>query len=130
MKLAVIQVRGFIGVSKKHKDGMTILGLRRKNSCVLIDNNANNLGALVRLKDYVTWGEANIETFKMLLEKRGRLAGNKTLSEDYLKKSVKQDFSQFCKNFFEGKIKLAKASDLGNESLTALLKYNMKAFVL
>ncbi|MFH0836517.1 MAG: PINc/VapC family ATPase [Candidatus Aenigmatarchaeota archaeon] len=30
----------------------------------------------------------------------------------------------------QGKIKLAKACDLGNESFTALLKYNMKAFVL
>ena len=41
---------------------------------------------LKRAQNYVTWGEASKETVALLLQKRGRLAGNKKLTDEYAEK--------------------------------------------
>lgn len=106
MKLAVIQIRGPLGVNRKFVDTMQLLKLVKKNSCVVVDDNRNSLGMLVLLKDFVTWGEINEETFKLLLEKRGKINGNKPLTEVYLKEKVKMNYDDFTKSFFNSKVKL------------------------
>ena len=106
MKLAVIQVRGGIHLSPEHKQSLNYLQLRKKNSCVILENSPSYMGALVKLKDYVTWGEVDEQTLKLLLEKRGRLAGNQLISENYLKEKTKMGFEQFVKSFADNKIKL------------------------
>lgn len=106
MKFAVIQVRGIINVDREFKDTLKFLKLVKKNSCVVVDASRNYLGMLVKLKDYITWGEINKETLKMLLEKRGRIVGNKPLTEAYLKDYTKMSFDEFTNNLFDSKIKL------------------------
>jgi large subunit ribosomal protein L30 len=44
------------------------------------------MGMLHRAQSYVTWGEVSKETVAMLLKKRGRLAGGKKLTEEYVQK--------------------------------------------
>ncbi len=41
---------------------------------------------LKRVQSYVTWGEISKETIAELLTKKGRLAGNKKLTDEYLQK--------------------------------------------
>ena len=106
MKLAVIQVRGGIHLTQEHRQSLNHLQLRKKNSCVILENSPSYMGVLVKLKDYVTWGEVDEQTLKLLLEKRGKLAGNEALSENYLKEKTKMSFEQFAKNFADNKIKL------------------------
>ncbi len=106
MKFAVIQVRGIINVDREFKDTLKFLKLVKKNSCVVVDASRNYLGMLVKLKDYITWGEINKETLKILLEKRGRIVGNKPLTESYLKNYTKMGFDEFTNNLFDSKIKL------------------------
>jgi len=105
-KIAVVQVRGGVGMSKKVKDSLGFLRLRKKNSCVILDQDPRYTGALVKLKDFVTWGEIDTETFRVLFEKRGRMAGNKKLTEEYLKQKTNKNYEQFSKEFMEGKVKL------------------------
>lgn len=104
-KVVVVQVRGGIGLSPKVKDTLNMLRLRRKNACTVIDNSDIYTGMLLRVKDYVTWGEIDTDTLKLLLEKRGRLPGNKSLTEDYLKSKVKMGFADVAKNIIDGKLK-------------------------
>ena len=104
MKLAVIQVRGAIGMSRKLIDTLQFLKLVRKNSCAVVESNRNYLGMLVLLKDYVTWGEIDEKTFRALLEKRGKIIGNKLVTEQYLKDKVKMNFDEFTKNFLDSKV--------------------------
>ena len=111
-KLAVVQIRGIIGMNGKLKDTLKLLKLTRKNSCVVVDDNPVYLGMIVKLRDFITWGEIDSETFKMLLENRGRILGNKMLSEDYLKSSVKMDYNTFVKSFFDGKVKIKEVPGL------------------
>jgi large subunit ribosomal protein L30 len=55
--------------------------LTRKNHAVLIEDTSSNQGAIRKVKDYSTWGEITLDTLLQLLEKRGRLRGNKKLTE-------------------------------------------------
>lgn len=105
-KIAVIRIRGSMGVKKNIKDTMNMLRLYNKNHCVVINNSPVNIGMLRKIKDYVTWGEINDSTFKELFIKRGRVAGNKSLTEIYLKENVKLSFDDFVKEFFSFNKKL------------------------
>ena len=106
MKLAVVQIRGTLGMTKKFRDTLQFLKLVRKNSCVVVDDSKPYLGMLILLKDYITWGKIDEETFKLLLQKRGRIVGNQLVTEAYLKEKAKFGFDEFTKNFFAGKVKL------------------------
>lgn len=105
-KIAVVQVRGPLKVRPKVKATLRMLNLPRKHSCVVVDSSDTTKGMIIVLKDYVTWGEIDSETMKMLLEKRGKIAGGKKLNEDYLKNKVKKDYVTFAKEFVENKIKI------------------------
>ena len=70
-KLVVVLVRGLVGITKPVKDTLAMLRLTRKNQCIVIDNNPVNKGMILKVKDYVTWGEIAEETFNELLGKRG-----------------------------------------------------------
>lgn len=70
-KIAVIIVRGLVEVRKEIKDTLKSLRLNRKHSCVVLDSNPVVLGKIKKVKDYVTWGPIDSETFKELVEKRG-----------------------------------------------------------
>lgn len=105
-KIAVIRIRGSIGVKREARDTFKLLRLYNKNYCVIIENNPYYVGMLNKIKDYATWGELDPATLKVLLEKRGRLAAKKPLTPDYLKQKTKLDFDSFTKNFFEFKISL------------------------
>lgn len=106
MKIAVIQVRGGMNTAPKVMKTLQLLNLRSKNSCVLVETSPVKLGMLVALKDYITWGEANEETIKMLIQKRGRLAGNQILTEEYVKKQLNLTISDFAKAIANEKHKL------------------------
>lgn len=69
--VAVILIRGILGVTQNIIDTMDILRLRRKNVCVIIESTPSNMGMVNKVKDYVTWGEVDDSTVKLLIEKRG-----------------------------------------------------------
>ena len=69
-KYAVILIRGRIGMSHDKKKTLDLLGLYRKNYCVIIPATREYEGMLRKVKDYVTWGEIKPEVEKKLIEKR------------------------------------------------------------
>ena len=71
-KIAVIRVRGGINVNKKIKDTFNLLRLYNKNYCVVLDSTPAIIGMINKIKDYITWGEINDETYNLLIEKRGK----------------------------------------------------------
>ena len=86
--IAVVRVRGSVGMSRELEEVLRQMHLTRKNHATLIDNSPSNRGTLQRVKDYTTWGEASPETIERLLAERGALPGNKRLTEDYVKNSL------------------------------------------
>ncbi len=101
--LAVIRVRGPAKVSAKIDDTMKMMRLYKVNNCTVIPNTPVYLGMIKRVKDYITWGEIDADTFKLLLEKKGRLMGNKQLTNDYVIEKTKSNIKEFSDEFFSGK---------------------------
>ena len=70
-KIAVIRVRGQIGIKKPIDDTLKMLRLYRKNYCIVAEGSEANIGMIKKVKDYATYGEIDDETYKLLVEKRG-----------------------------------------------------------
>lgn len=113
-KIAIIRIRGIIDINGGVENAFKRLKLFRKNGCIVIDCDKTYRGVLQKIKDYATWGEIDEETFKVLLLQRGRLPGNKPLTEDYLKEKTKVDVNTFVKEFFDSKRKLKDIPGLKN----------------
>ena len=86
--VAVLRLRGSVGIDKEREYVFKLLCLTRKNHAILIENRPSNLGSLRKIKDFATWGEVTADTISLLLEKRGMLEGRMKLTEDYVKKEL------------------------------------------
>lgn len=69
-KIAAIRLRGKFNVRKEIEDTLCLLGLKRKNTCVILEPTKQNLGMLRKAKDYITYGEISEEVLRKLLEKK------------------------------------------------------------
>lgn len=102
-KIAIVRIRGRMGIKKSIKDTLNMLRLYNKHHCIVIEGKPSYVGMLKQVKDYVTWGEIDEKTFHMLLKERGRIVGNKKLTEAYFKEKVNLTFNEFTKEFFSSK---------------------------
>ncbi len=84
MTYAVIRVRGQPDVNYDIENTMRLLGLTKVNHCVVVPENDVTKGMLQKAKDYITWGEVSEETLANMIRVRGRLAGDKMITDDYL----------------------------------------------
>ena len=77
-KLAIIRIRGIVGINKKIKDTLGMLRLYRKNRCVVVDKTPTYVGMVKIVKDYVTYGEIDKETLEKLMKKEKKDKKGKT----------------------------------------------------
>lgn len=104
--IAVIRIRGEVKISDKVESTLKMLRLMKKNRCAIVLNTKSYMGMLSKVKDFCTFGELDEKTLALLLEKRGRLRGDRPLTHDYLKQKLKVDFEQFAGIFMQGKMSL------------------------
>ena len=90
-RIAIIRISGEQGLNEKVKTTFKLLNLHKKYNCVIVSNTAQLEGMLKVIKDNVTWGEIDKETISTLLEKRGRLPGNKPITSEYIKEKIGKD---------------------------------------
>ena len=69
MKIIVIRMRGTVNVAPAIKKTLYLLRLRKKFSCVLLDDTPETKGKLIKVENYVAYGSAKEETIKKLLLK-------------------------------------------------------------
>jgi large subunit ribosomal protein L30 len=102
---AVVRVRGTVNVKPDIRKTMQLLRLTRANHCVLVEENVVYKGMLQRVKDYTTWGEINKETLAKLLAARGKLSGDRPLTEEYLKQATPYPtFEKLSEALLENKV--------------------------
>lgn len=111
-RIAIIRIKGKPGLKRSVKDTFDMLKLYKKNNAVVVSNAPTYAGMLVKIQDAVTWGEIDEETFKMLLQKRGKLPGKAPLTEQYLKEKCNSSFDQFAKEFMACKKELKEVPGL------------------
>lgn len=83
--LAVIRIRGSVGVRREVEETLKMLRLTKVNHAVLVADTPTYLGMLRAVKDYVTWGEVSLDTVKLILRKRGELRGGRRLTDSLVK---------------------------------------------
>ncbi len=64
-----------------------MLRLTRNNHGVLVDDRPSFLGMIKTVRDYVTYGELSEENVLSLIKRRGRLFGNRKLTDEYAQKA-------------------------------------------
>jgi len=84
---AVIRVRGQPDVNRDIEHTMSLMNLTRVNHCVIVPENASTKGMLQVVKDYCTWGEVDQATLAAMIRTRGRLSGDKDVTDDFVKES-------------------------------------------
>ncbi|MFQ6050400.1 MAG: 50S ribosomal protein L30 [Candidatus Hydrothermarchaeota archaeon] len=110
--LAVVRVRGSVNVNRKIKDTLNMLRLTRVNHAVIVRNDENYKGMLQKAKDYITWGEIEKEILAKMIRKRGRLLGDKKITDDYVKEHLGyENIEEFSEAIIKEEVKL---TDLPN----------------
>lgn len=71
MSWIVVRVRGTIHTKHEISETLSFLHLTRANHATVVPESPSYRGMLSRVQGYVTWGEAQPETVRLLLEQRG-----------------------------------------------------------
>ena len=71
--VAVIRVRSASHATSKVKSTLEMLKLYNKNTCVIYPKTPSIIGMVKKIENYVTFGEIDVETIKLLTEKRGKV---------------------------------------------------------
>jgi len=82
---AIVQVRGIVKTRREIKDTLAMLRLHHINHCVVVPDTPEYLGMIRKVKDFVAYGEVDAESLGTVLSTRGRLVGNRPLTDEYVK---------------------------------------------
>lgn len=88
MVYAAIRVRGTVNIKPDIKKTLQLLCLTKVNHCTLLQETPSTKGMLQVAKDYVTWGEIEKPQLTKLISSRGKLVGDKQLTEEYVKSAT------------------------------------------
>lgn len=70
--IAIIRIKGQVGLKKEIVETLHRLRLRRKFSCIVFEKpNEIQLGMIKKVRDFVAYGEISEEVYKELVKKRG-----------------------------------------------------------
>lgn len=102
-KLIVIRITGKINLAPDVARTLAELGLKKKYSCIIVDNVPEKTGMLKKVQHCMVYGVLAEDTLKQILLKRAK-KNKKQIKLD------KKKIEDFIKNFMQGKGKL---EDLG-----------------
>lgn len=77
--ICIIRIRGKVKLDRDVKETFDRMRLGRKYSCIVIHPNKEQKGMIKKLRNLVSFGEINRETFEKLLERRGQKTDKKKL---------------------------------------------------
>jgi large subunit ribosomal protein L30 len=103
---AIVRLRGEVNVRPEIKDTLEMLRIHRVNHCVVVKEDAHYRGMIQKVKDYVAWGKIDEDTLALLLERRGRLSGNRRLTEKYLESTPYRSFKDLASALNSGSVSL------------------------
>lgn len=89
--IAVVRVRGHMRLRQTIEDAMRGLRLTRVNHCVVVPDTPEVLGMVRKAKDYLTWGPVSASEIEELVRTRGRLLGDRPITDEYVREKTKLD---------------------------------------
>ena len=81
MSWIVVRARSNVQVEHSIKETMGMLNLTRVNHAVIIPDTPQYRGMLQKSKDYITWGNADAGLVEKMISERGRLIGDKRITD-------------------------------------------------
>ena len=113
MVFLVIRARSDRGVTVKIRDTMAMLNLTRVNHATILPNAPSYIGMLNKAKDYITWGEVDSELIANLLKERGRMVGDKPVTDKSIKENSKySSVDKFAQALSSGEATLKDVNNL------------------
>ena len=109
--LVVVKVRGTVSAQRETRETLELLHLTHTNHAILIDSRPAYHGMLQRVNNYVTYGEPTKEMVSMMLQKRGRLAGGKKLTDEYIQKIGYKSIDDLAEAIVKCKVAFQKLPD-------------------
>ncbi len=88
MSWIVVRARSDVKVERSIRETMGDLNLTRVNHAVIIPDNPQYKGMLQKAKDYITWGVADADLVEKMITERGRLVGDKPVTDDDVKEGT------------------------------------------
>jgi large subunit ribosomal protein L30 len=110
--LVAVRVRGIPTASFEVRRTLEMLHLCRTSHATLIDNSAAYLGMLRTAQHYVTWGEVSDEILLALMRQKGRLMGDKRLTDEYAQKLGYKALPDLADAVFRTKVKYKDLQDI------------------
>jgi large subunit ribosomal protein L30 len=105
-----VRIRGMSDISKEIKDTLSMLRLTRNCHATLLDDRPAYNGMLRKSKDYLTWGEVSQENIALLLKKRGKLIGDKKLTDEYAKELGYKSLDDLAEALFKMEVECSSLS--------------------
>jgi len=100
-----IRIRGAPGMKRTILDTLKMLRMFKVNHGVLIWGEKSYLGMLNKCKDYIAFGEIDEKTLTRLLRVRGRIEGNKPLTDEHIKNLTQyKNTKELAKALLKGEI--------------------------
>jgi large subunit ribosomal protein L30 len=106
--IVAVKVRGEVSAQREARETNALLGLTHTNHAVIVDNRPAYLGMLQRAQSYVTWGEVSQEVLTAMIKQRGRLLGNKKLTEEFAQKAGFKSLDDLAEAIFNCKAEFNK----------------------
>lgn len=88
--IAVVRIRGRVGVRSTIAETLDRLRLKRVNNCVVVKATDSYEGMIKRCSNYVAYGEVDEPTLKNLLEKNGIEADSSKILSDGVSKELRE----------------------------------------
>lgn len=70
--IAVIRIRGQVGVDRKIADTLKRLRLDRKYTCIILNSTKEQAGMIEKVRDFVAFGDVTNDTLSKVIEARGK----------------------------------------------------------
>lgn len=106
--VAIIRVRGRVNTRRDVEDTLRLLRLHKPNHCVVMRYTPSLRGMLIKAQHRIAWGEIDFDTFRDLLRHRGRVIGDKHLSDKIVKRFTNGKYDSvesLAKALWDGEIK-------------------------
>jgi large subunit ribosomal protein L30 len=110
--LAVVRVRGVGDASPQIEKTLELLHLNKNCHITLVDNRPSFIGMLKTARHFVTWGEITKENIYRLLNKRGRLVGDKNIDDEYAKRIGYKNLADLAEAAYQLKFEFTKLPEI------------------
>lgn len=110
MSIGVVQVRGAIDSDGEVRDTLEMLNLGGVNSFTVVPETPSFRGMVVKVNDYVAFGEPSESTLALLLEKRGETLRGGDVTDDYVEENTGyESVNELAEALVEGEVTLRDA---------------------